>query len=131
MAYRSELFIIPDEYLDEFRELPEEELADRMKNFLGDPENVAQLASLYGRFVKEDSRYTLDEDSGYIELVELESASKGKIYGGFTQSVYWGCKDMDDVGDEQDFELALTIDLEAGTVEVGADFLERDMTEEF
>lgn len=129
MGLESEMITLPEEDLAELRELSLEDLADRIKAALDD--ELDQLASLYGNFVKSEARYTLDDESAYIENVDLESSEKGKVYGGFTQSVYWGCKDMDDVADEQDFELDLEIDLERGFVLVSGNFPERSMIDEF
>ena len=65
------------------------------------------------------SRYTLDDESAEVELVEMDTRERGKLYITFTQSAYWDCRDMDDPGDEQTGTLLLEVDLENGCLRVG------------
>ena len=80
--------------------------------------NSNEIERLCHHFIDPATRYTLDEQSLDIENCEFAKDDTGHAYCVFTASVYWGCRDMDDVADERDCTLDFSLDRQNWTITI-------------
>jgi hypothetical protein len=94
-------------------------------------EHKDKFEHLCHHFIDPGTQYTLDDESFEIENCEMDDLGRGCAHCVFTASAYWGCRDIDDVADERDCVLDLSLDRCSGTITVSTNVpnYERDPEE--